>query len=155
MKKLKNLLWLLICIGLFSCNSIQWEEVTTIGSIKQGNLFKLEPLKDTVLILSGSEFSITNIDFKCISLQNNEGIKYKSAVSLPSSSSTGLSSFETISGKEFEFWPKDSKEQKIRIPITILPTMQKYEGKGQVYLYLVDSTEMCISNIIAWKIKFK
>ncbi|NQU33824.1 MAG: hypothetical protein HQ521_11355 [Bacteroidetes bacterium] len=148
---------LLFCFGIFSCNtqnSKQWEEVTSIGTIKQGTLFQLIPLKDTVLILPGDEFSKINIIFNCVSLEDAAGIKYKSAMSLPSFSGD-ISSFETLMSDTFETWPVDKKSQSVKIPIRILPLNKKYKGKSQVYLYIVDSTGNCISNIIAWKIKFE
>ena len=157
MRKTNYLLMLLSCITLFSCNSgnkKQWEEVKKIDKIEQGTLFRIEPLKDTVLVMSGT-FSNVSIDFKCISLQSSANIKYRSAVSLQSSRSAGTSSLVTTENGEFKIWPTNLKDQNIKIPILIFPSGNEIlKGKGQVYMYLVDSDKNCISNIIAWNVKF-
>jgi hypothetical protein len=157
MNRLKYLVLFLFCIGLFSCKSgdtKQWKEVAKIEKIEQGTVFKIEPLKDTVLVLSGT-FSNVSIDFKCISLQPSANLTFRSAVSLQTSRSSGLSSFVTTENGDLATWPADIKEQNIKIPIVIFPSgNQTLKGKGEVYMYLVNSEKNCISNIIAWKVKF-
>jgi hypothetical protein len=157
MKIATYLILFVFCIGLFSCksgDSKQWKEVSKVDKIEQGNLFRIEPLKDSVLVLSGM-FSNASLDFKCISLQPVTDLKYRSAVSMQSSSSSGLASFVTTENGELETWPGDIKEQNIKIPIIIFPSGSgKLKGNGQVYIYLVGSDKNCISNIIAWKVKF-
>jgi len=157
MKKTNYLLLLLFCVSLFSCNfnnTKQWKEVNDIGGIKQGNLFKLEPLKDTVLILSGANISFTDFNFNCILLQSLEEVKYTSAVYIAISSSQGLWTEGTTKNAKFETWPKALKEQSIKLTLVYVPP-PVYKGEEQVYFYLVDSAENCISNIIAWNVMFK
>jgi hypothetical protein len=157
MKKAGYLLSLLFCIVLFSCKSgdtKHWKEVTKVDKIEQGTLFKIEPLKDTVLVMSGT-FSNVSIDFKCTSLKPATSTKYRSAVSLQSSHSAGISSFVTTENGDLAAWPMNLEEQNIKIPIIIFPSgTETLKGSGQVYIYLVDSEKKCISNIIAWEVKF-
>jgi hypothetical protein len=130
-------------------NLKQWKEVTSFGSVKQGDLFKLEPIKDTTLIITGSEsYSLIPIDFKCHVIKSTTDIKYTTATSIQSSS--GLS--ETNKATKLQTWPVDVKDKNITIYI---PLFTKYKGKGLVYFYLIDSNDKCISNIIAWNIEYK
>jgi hypothetical protein len=156
MSTFKNRISLGLCLFLVSCNSHekQWNYVAAVESVKQGDRFKIEPLQDTTLVLSGSNFSITRIKFKCSKGNSTESIKFQGAMSMRSSSSKN-SIFETIQTDSLSIWPKEMNEKTIEIPVLIVPTFHAYKNKGIVYLYLVDSTKTCISNIISWKVKFK
>ena len=155
MKQL-SLISFLLSIFLISCesNNKQWQEVSSIKKIQAGSIFKIEPIKDSVYVLSGSDFSSTPVKFNCTALKPRDGMKYKGAMSLQSSRGSRVI-FETTSEKNYQVWPANTTAQAIEISIIILPTLHTYQGKGKVYLYLVDSTETCISNIIAWKLAFK
>jgi len=153
----KKLVFIMIIVNCTVCcaqktnqnKSKQWKEVISFGKVKQGIFFKIEPLKDTTLLITGSEsFNIISLNFKCHLLQSTIDIKYTSASTVQSSD--GLS--ETNKASELQTWPMNVKEKNIKLNI---PLFTKYRGKGLVYLYLVDPNDNCISNIIAWNIEFK
>jgi hypothetical protein len=132
-----------------------WGEVTSIEKIQQGDYFKLEPIRDTAIILAGDNISITPVTFKCSTSNTSTDKEYKTAFSMAHQLAPGISAFETQLANNSEIWPKGVTEQTIKIPITIIPTGQAYKGKSQAYLYLVDAGGNCISNIIEWQILFK
>ena len=156
MNNLKYLNHLLLITFLFvACNSQQWEKVDSINKeIVQGDIFKIEPIEDKKVSISGSEFSITKFDFSCTSLKESPGLKYKGTVSFKSGFATRVTSFETLKSQDFEVWPVNTQEMDIEINFPLIPTGQSYSGKGLIYLYITDTDDNCISNIITWKVKF-
>ncbi len=147
---------LLLTLFLAGCGpeGPQWKEVHSFEKLQAGNAMKIVPVKDSLLELPGAKFSVTSLQFKCTALRPLSGAKYKGTTTIESKRE-GLSMSQTLSMKDFQTWPVNAAEQVVEIPIIIEPSIHSYEGKGEVYMYLVDSTETCVSNIIAWKITFK
>lgn len=155
MKPKSIFLVIIFCSLIIGCASKQWEEVDSIRSIKKGDVVRIEPLKDSTIVISAiSKNPATDFEFKCTLLKMVPNLKFKGASAILSSLPNDRSSFETQAAGSFETWPGIDKEKNIKISYMYLPLMGAYKGNGKIYLYVIDSTEKCISNIVEWKVKF-
>lgn len=155
MKPNSIFLVVIFCSLIIGCTSKQWEEVNSIGSIKKGDILRIEPLKDSTIVISAKgKNPATDFEFKCTLLKIVPNLKFKGVSAIPSSFSSDKSSFETQEVGSFDAWPGTEKEKNIKISYMYLPELGAYRGKGRIYLYLIDSSKICISNIVEWKVKF-
>ena len=146
----------LLVIGCSNKKAVEDITLLKLGheTITAGNYFRLTPVKDEPITLSGKDFSANDFVFHCILLSKETDIEYQGAVTFQASSSSGRTVTETQSVKEFDRWPSGVTQKDITIHFSFLPLMYTYSGHGFLYLYLVDKHNHCISNIVRWKVNF-
>lgn len=148
-----------------------WEQVESAKygneTIWSGNLLRIEPVSDEILITSGKNGSNTKrVSFKCTLLGKETAILYNGMRIWAAGTSVRKEReyFRDDDTKEWhgKKWPKNVTEQMIELqcPSPIYASCnsalrEELSGMSDIYFYLGDKDGECISNIIKMQVKFE
>jgi hypothetical protein len=148
-KKIRGsrLVWPAMAMGLLmtACGARQaWREVESFNDAKAGTLLHLQPLSaETLKVSPDQEFR-----FHCTSATAGGEVAYRTAIGIVWNG--GRRAVTTTDAAPLQWSPQ--KSDIVFKYLTLF--LANPTGKAQIYFYLVDGDDRCISNIIEWQAVF-
>ncbi len=122
-------------------------------TIQSGDQFTLKPTAFEPAEMAGDELDRRTFSFKGTRTSDSVGLEVQLRAALVMGEE-GSSLTETQFG-DTVMWPQDSAAMVLEMEWAVLPFGGTYGGEGYLYFYLTDLENNCLSNILAWPIKFK
>lgn len=163
-KWMKLVLYGVALLVVYACGHQNWKEIASVKNgnqtVNTGTQVRIEPSDSNPVEMPGALFSSEKLKFHGTLLNQTSDITLKGMAAV--TVAVGNSSYNaTMAGDPIK-WMKDARRREIEIDFVITPPAggefsrtETFMARGPLYFYLADLDGKCVSNIIAWTMKFK
>jgi uncharacterized protein (DUF2147 family) len=150
-------------LTLCACGCHRWKEVASLEAgtetVKAGKQVRLEPSSSNPVEMSGNMMASEKFKFQGTLTDPTSDLTLQGTVAVSVAKGNSWTTV-TETGEPIK-WLKSEKRREVEIVFVVSPLgsgfsgSATFSGRGPLYFYLADPDGKCVSNIIAWPMKFK